>query len=232
MSLEKGPARLSVTGIDGSGEDTAWQLARKLLPPEARVLQIGNVSDPSLIIQGEREIVVDGDFAERIGRVCEKAANSGDRRLMSLAVFAATVARWRFQESRLTRQEQPDLVVSVRDPYADGIAYAPVLLPPLARLTIGQRLALLRHLHGAPVRDEVVFLDIEPTIAMRRIRQRGKAARTHETIFGLTRIRDEFGRALSYLSDKCGARTVSFDSGNNDPQKVAIFLAGEILQQI
>lgn len=236
---EGSPLRVSVTGPDGAGKDTAWRMVKPHLPPELRVVKIGK---PSSVILDGRERPVHVPVSRTLDWVHEWADHKRSRRLTALSNTAYVLFQWRAQEAWLTSQVQPDLVFSLRDGYADPAAYAPYYTTgTLGRLEIPDRIDMLHTLHGSPLRDHTIFLDIEPAVAIQRIAERLERERNmtkkpmrekwvhlHENESDLAEIREEFFDVLSHLRER-GTQTDKIDTTPLSREAVGERLTHKIL---
>ncbi len=223
--------RISATGTDGVGKDTVWRISKQAIPSDLRIVKIGK---PSSIILGGREEFVDQQVSAALDRLHTKADESRNRHLTSAVNALIIMFQWRYQEPRLIRRYNPDVVFSLRDGYADPAAYAPYYTPEsLGALPIPQRLAYLRRLHGSPYRDHTIFLDVDPEVAVARIDERiaqeaisgerlvrPKWRHQHENNNGLREIRAEFFRVLEVLQEE-GTAVTYIDTTGVSPHDVS-----------
>ena len=234
------PVFISVTVPDGAGKDSCWKAAKALLPPAPTILKIGK---PSSIIINGRETFVD----QRISRVLDAFHAWADaQRNIQLTCFANTLYvmfQWGVQERYWRSKVHPDMVFSLRDGYVDPVAYAPYYAnSTLGKMDIPERISILHKLHGSPFRDTTVFLDVDPSIAVRRIEERlqaeaqiqGRLMRPkwihqHENVRALTLIHQEFFRVLEYLEENKNTNVCVIDTNELSKQEVGKRLAGGIM---
>lgn len=148
-----------VDGMDGCGKDTHADSIRKLLEAEGREVLL--VSHPSSRFSGR----MSKRFLQREG---------APARLFATLFFIADV----LQSVRLLKHSGEETVIFVR--YLLGTAYLPRCLAPSGYVAF-------RNLLPRP--DLAIFIDIEPQVAIRRIRARGHAPEMFETPERLTAIR-------------------------------------------
>lgn len=210
--------KISVTGPDGAGKDTAWRTALEHIDlSELTVLKIGK---PSSIFRGGEERHVDVELSRVLDWAHEWADYKRSRLMTSVSNTAYVMFQWRIQEKLWSYRIRPDIIFSLRDGYVDPAAYAPYYMPDtLGRLSIPNRINFLHGLHGSPRRDHTIFLDIDPVIAVERIANRIEAQNEqirktdssrpirpkwqhqHENVQDLTAIREEFFSVLKHLEN-------------------------------
>lgn len=235
--------RISATGPDGAGKDTAWRNAKTSLPPNLKILKIGKPS--SCIFQG-KETYIDTGASRFLDSLHTWADARRSKMLTSMANTLYVMFQWRYQEPFWTNKIKPDVVFSLRDGYADPAAYAPYYMPnSLGRLKIPRRIDFLRALHGSPFRDLTIFLDIDPNVAVARIDERIKREalenkavlrpkwqHQHENIEDLTGIRDEFLRVLDHLCCVRKTQLGYINTTNTPKEEVGSCLATKVIAVI
>lgn len=237
-----GPIRVSATGPDGAGKDTAWRYAKSQLPEDLLILKIGK---PTSYFVGGVETFVQSAQSRQLDLFHEWADARRSKVLTSLANTLYVVFQWRFQEPSWTQKLAPDMVFSLRDGYVDPSAYARYYTPTtLGKLSVPDRIKALRAIHGSPYRDHTVFLDISPEVAVRRIQMRieaesampvdGKPVRPkwqhqHENVKDLTFIRGEYREVLGHLNHWCGTRVTEVAVDGKPKEQVGRELARSIM---
>lgn len=240
MSCET-PVRISATGPDGAGKDTAWRFAKPHLPEQLRILKIGKPT--SLVVNGN-ECFVDITTSHFLDSIHGWADRKRSRLLISLTNCAYVLFQWRIQEPLWISKFHPDIIFSLRDDYTDPAAYAPFYMPEtLGKLPIPQRIDRLYQILHSPLRHHTVFLDIDPNLAVRRIDERFENERTtqvliqpkrvhmHENVAVLTAIRCEFFSVLDYLKTYRKVE-VGYVDASLPKKQVGEKLATYILQNI
>jgi thymidylate kinase len=89
-----------------------------------------------------------------------------------------------------------------------------------------QRLRLTR----LSLPDAIVFLDVEPTVAMQRIRARGEDVQVHETEEKLARLRAAYTQVVAATKKELGRPAYVF-SGDQDADYVSAAVLGLIAQE-
>jgi dTMP kinase len=149
-----------VDGLDGCGKDTHAENIKRLLEKEGAQVRI--VSHPS---------------QRFFGRMSKRflQGEGPPARLFATLFFIADV----LQSVRQLKSTSQGMVVFVR--YLLGTAYLPSRLAPYGYVAF-------RNLLPRP--DLAIFIDIEPEVAIRRIRARGHAPEMFETPERLAAIRN------------------------------------------
>lgn len=155
-----------VDGLDGCGKDTHAVRIRSFLESKGETIMM--ISHPSNRL---------------LGRIAKKSLQSSGKiaRLFATAFYTADV----LVSVRLMRKEKSDTVIFVR--YLLGTAYLPKSLAP-----IGYR--VFRNL--LPFPQLAFFIDIQPEVAIRRIKQRDQAREMFETVEKLIEVR-KIAKALT-----------------------------------
>lgn len=234
------PLFISATGPDGAGKDTAWKNAMPHLSSDLTIVKIGK---PSSVIQNGKEIYVHTATSRILDSLHSWADSKRSKKLTLLSNALIVLFQWRVQEPWLIYQAKPDLVFSLRDGYADPAAYARYYSPDtLGKQTIPKRIETLQKIHGSPIRDLTVFLDVSPEVAVWRISERMQREATqqgllrpkwihqHENVEDLTAIREEYLAVLGYLQKNKGTQVERIDTNNMRKPDVGSRLAFYINQ--
>lgn len=241
VTERQSPLRISITGMDGSGKSSAYRAFVASVPENLTVVRISRFS--SVIHNGEEQIV-DRQISQGLDNFHSWADSTKNRRVVSVANALSVLYAWRVQEKQLVKKYGPDLVLALRDPYIDPIVYAKFYSPDtLGAMTLEGREKVLKGLHGAPVSNSVVFLDVDPQVAVGRIDQRlkeeaqaktqlerSKWVHLHENITDLTAIRLEYANALSYFQSRHGTEIIEIDTVRHSKSEVAKILRAALLQ--
>lgn len=235
--------RVSATGPDGAGKDTAYRIAKKGFPSDITIVKIGK---PSSIISCGTETYIHTRVSKRLDALHEWADSTRSRLLTSAVNTMYVLWQWRVQEPYLVAKVHPNMVLSLRDGYIDPCAYAPYYTPrTLGKMPIPQRISFLKNLHGSPYRDHSIFLDVDPAIAIQRIKERVKRESAmqpgtlvrpkwqhqHENLEDLTGIRCEFLATLGYLRDSGKTRISCIDTSHISKEDAGSRLAHLIFSE-
>lgn len=235
------PIRVGITGMDGSGKSSAYRTFIGNVPPELTIVRISRFSS---VIRKGREEIVGRNISQVLDNFHAWADSTKNRPIISLANILCVLYAWKIQEKRLTRQFSPDMVLALRDPYIDPIAYARFYSPGmLGAFSIEERDKILQKLHGAPINHRIIFLDVDPRVAVERIKQRmleeaqtknqlerAKWVHLHENESDLSKIRTEYDAALSYFQAKHGVDIVRIDTVKHSKVAVAEILFSTLMQ--
>lgn len=223
ITERQSPLRISITGMDGSGKSSAYRAFVASVPEDLTVVRISRFS--SVIRNGEEQIV-DRQISQGLDNFHSWADSTKNRKVVSVANALCVLYAWRIQEKRLTQKYKPDLVLALRDPYIDPMAYARFYSPhTLGAMPLECREKTLKRLHGAPVSDSIIFLDVDPVVAVARIDQRireeaqattqlerAKWVHLHENVTDLAAIRLEYSATLSYFQSRYGIEVKEIDT--------------------
>lgn len=242
MSQETLATSLSVCGTDGSGKDTALTNAYHKFMRDNPTTTILEVGKPTRYWDGTQWIIVEPGITRTIDEWHQRADKSKNPKLITVASLMSVLFMWRHQAPYWSRKFKPDMVISIRDPHIDPAAYAPFYTPDtMGKLSIPDRIKLVKGLTGVPYREEIVFLNLEPEIAVRRIKQRvfeekatgGDGSRPekwehlHENVAGISLIRDEFFKVLGYVEGSLGIRVTRIDASQSKE-----VVAGELVARL
>lgn len=235
------PIRTSITGMDGSGKSSAYRAFVAAIPKDLTVVRISRFSS---VIRYGNEQVVDRAFSQALDNFHSLADRTKSKPVITLANTLCVLFSWRVQEKRLTERFNPDLVLALRDPYIDPISYAKFYSPKiLGAMSIEERERTLRKLHAAPSSNNIIYLDVDPYVAVSRISQRmteeakakekaerAKWVHLHENVSDLARIRAEYKNALAYFKSKYGVEVVEIDTVQLSKAEVAAVLRSTLLK--
>ncbi len=164
------PLTASITGIDGTGKNTALQAAVNRLSPR---YAIGTLGKPSSTIRFERE----REHYKRLttfSNALHKTANeNGLKPLSTLASALDVITQGRIVEPGLQRKRL-DLIAGSRDYIIDPAVYSIFYAGVLGSRTPNQRLGFFRNVSGMHLRDVIFQLTVDPDEAVQRIFKREK----------------------------------------------------------
>lgn len=196
--------KISVVGLDGSGKSTSLDILVK------QHIQSATVLDPSATLYDfEAWQVCHVPLGRRIAAFVDRKTLSGEKvnsRLLQGLIYASIMGlgshpfQW-----WLAMKYKPEVIVKERDTPIDGAVYTPFYFPASGRLTAEQRVWLISHVLRHKLPEQVVYIDVEPEVALARIHRsleekawtkRKKKPHLHETLDGLTFLRRNYYEVL------------------------------------
>ena len=241
MTENLNPVRVSITGMDGSGKSSAYRAFVESVPADLTVVRISRFCS---VIENGEERIVGRRVSEALDNVHEWADSTKSRGLITAANTAWVLNSWRRQERKLTERYKPDLVLGLRDPYIDPIAYASYYNEGvLGARSIEERTRLLHRIHGAPISEGTIFLDVDPDIAVERINkrlaeeaasprtmERAKWVHLHENAADLTGIRAEYNTTLDHFAANHGVDVTVINTVDSSKEDVAQLVRTKLLE--
>jgi len=225
------PAVVSIVGIDGCGKTSTFEAALDRLAADATVVGIGDrvlSGGPDGTLH-ERTDIPRARLTRTVGRLAKGLRSPA---LYKNLKFLDLTERTRLID-HVTRHDRPDVVLCDGDPLVNTAAWAAArfargqlahddaLDEGLSLLTRERRIAL-RALPGELRRswqlallnrlrlgrfaypDLVVFLRVEPAVALQRIRARGRPLQAHETAAFLGELDRAYDRVCALLERRRG----------------------------
>jgi len=235
------PIGMSITGMDGSGKSSAYGAFVETIPKNLTVVRVGRFC--SVIRSGEEKII-----GKNISKVLDSfhtwTQDTKKKRIVAFANAMWVLYSWRFQEKKLTKEFRPDLVLALRDPYIDPIVYAAYYIPSFfGSRSIEEQMRILKGLHGAPINNTVVFLDVEPDVAVERINkrlldeansretvERAERLHLHENQIGLVGIRKIYDNVLDHFQTHHGVDVIRVDTTTRSKSEVAEIVRATLLR--
>lgn len=163
--------RLSVTGIDGAGKDSALSRALQELSAEQDDVAI-KLGRPSYVYRDGQEQQVFQRTTDFMNLIHEQADSIGSREMVFATNALATVINSRVVEPLATHRYDPDILGSSRDTRLDSLVYSSYYGGSgAARINYSTRGKIIQNITGVN-RDLIVLMQISPQEAMKRIRQR------------------------------------------------------------
>ena len=231
--------KISVVGLDGSGKSSALEILVKqhLKGKEVRVV------DPSAALYAS-EVWKTGHvpIGRRVAAFVDRTTLLGDKldsRLFQGAIYGAIMGvgshpfYW-----LMAAKYHPDLLIRERDVAIDGAVYSQFYFPFAARvLTASQRLWLITEVLQHSLPRKVIYLDVEPEVALDRILKsleekawtgRKNMPHPHENLDGLRLLRGAYHDVLEAAEDR-GIEVVRLDATSSAPEQVASAIYSHIL---
>jgi 1-acyl-sn-glycerol-3-phosphate acyltransferase len=234
---------VAVLGIDGSGKSTLSRILAQRLSLDARAALI--TDDVIFFEEGHRketQPLLTEKLREAIGRRAKAAESLKSYKVPKLAELllrdhiVELVRRW----------YAPDAIVMDGSPLLNVTAWAKLYLEEefddsicasAIRVLAGREdevpkgdpvfetfpeVAALQRLHLASLElpDAVLFLDVDPSVSMERIRSRGEKQQVHETEEKLGRLRDGYRMVCRVVQEELGIPTRTVD-GRGTVEEVA-----------
>jgi thymidylate kinase len=225
-----------VVGIDGCGKSSTFRDALDLLAAAIPVAGVGEVvlrGRPGEAVE-ERVDIPLSRFASLVGRVAKGVRRPT---LYKDLKFLEFIERTRVRD-HIVAHDRPGALITDGDPlvniaswaaarfYRDELADGNGELHDVLHYMAGDRripiaelprygrrawqLVLLNRFHLARFRcpDQVFLLQIDPAVAMDRIRARGQPLQAHENEVFLSELANAYERVCSILEKRCGVSVV------------------------
>jgi thymidylate kinase len=229
---------LAVLGIDGSGKST---LARELAERLSCGGRIALITDDVEFYESGRPRPMQPLLLERLREAIGRRAKTADSlESYKIPKLAELLLRDRVVEG-VRRWYAPDAIVMDGAPLINITAWAglyrqegadPAVCASILRILSGRErhggepqavldtfpeMAALRRLHMARLElpDALLFLDVEPSVSIARIRSRGQDQQVHETKDKLVQLRQGYRRVCEVVDRELGVpvRTLDGDAG-------------------
>jgi len=182
----KKPKRIAVIGIDGSGKD----IFAKTLFENSR-----NAALVKLTEYGPKERVF-----RALGKTPDKLIATGERTKSKKLVVAGYVGHaLLFAPYRIKKEKGKDSIYFVRYPPYDAEALSKVYGKGRASSLVKK---IVKVASASPRPDEIYLMEVEPKLAMERIKQRGKAIQMHENEESLAKLQKEYEKVADRLAKK------------------------------
>jgi len=182
----KKPKRIAVIGIDGSGKD----IFAKTLFEKSR-----NAALIKLTEYGPKNRVF-----RALGRIPDKLIATGERTKSKKLVVAGYVGHaLLFAPYRIKKEKGKDNVYFVRYPPYDAEALSKVYGKGRTSSLIKK---VVKVASASPRPDEIYLMEVEPKLAMERIRRRGRAVQLHENEESLAKLQIEYEKVADRLAKK------------------------------
>ncbi len=241
MNKSEVPVRISITGMDGSGKSSAYRAFAEGVPQDLTVVRVSRFCS---VIQGGKEQLVNRDVSQKLDDFHSWADKTKNRAFITLANTLWVLYSWRIMAPKLEEEFHPDLVLALRDPYIDPMAYAKYYSTRLlGSRNLRDREKLLKRIHGAPVSNSIIFMDVEPQTAVERIDQRiaderllpdaperTKWIHLHENVPDLVGIRQEYGSVLDYFQSNHGVDVLRVDTMVHDKEESGRIVRDKLLK--
>jgi diacylglycerol kinase family enzyme len=236
---------VGIVGIDGCGKSSAFRGAVEKLAGSVSIIGVGDEvvgGGPGDPVRERTDLPLSRS-ARMVGTLAKGLRRPGLYKQVKVLEF---VERARIREYAATHHP-PAVIVTDGDPLVNSAAWAVArfyreyLAEDDERLTdvlhylAGDRLirfnrlgyylrrawhlVLLNRLHLAHFEfpDVVYLLDIDPAVAMERIKQRGRPLQSHETITFLTQLASAYRRVCTLLEERCGIPVITIHADALSP---------------
>ncbi len=253
------PLVAAIVGIDGCGKSTAFRDAVARLATHGRVAGIGEVvvsGAPQVPVAERTDIPL-----SRSARAVGLAAKGLRRPTLYKDLKILEFIERSHVRRHLLAHDEPEAVVTDGDPLVNVAAWAVArygraelrdddqrLLDTLQYLAgerriplrelpwyvrHGWQLAALNRLHVARFAfpDVVFLLEIDPAVAMERIRGRGAPLQAHENVAFLAELGDAYARVCGLLETRCGVRVVRIPVDRVTHEEVVRRIADAVLAE-
>ena len=187
--------KILLAGIDGSGKSASVSLLASRLGRTYKVLRIGN-GDARLISGGVETSILPPVYRRATLRVKRMVVRC---RLYGLFFIFSLIYKYAGSKYLGTLKDI-DVTLYETDTLLHPAVYTTYHFPWTKAVRPRLRFSLMRLLFGRKRRLTIFYLDIDPSIAMRRIIERGDDIQPHENYSDLRNLRAEFGRVLEEAS--------------------------------
>jgi len=250
----------SIVGIDGCGKSSAFRGVVETLAGSVSVIGVGDEvvgGGPGHTVRERTDLPLSRS-ARMVGTLAKGLRRPG---LYKQVKFLEFVERARIREY-VAGHDPPAVIVTDGDPLVNSAAWAVArfyreyLTEGDERLTdvlhylAGDRripfnrlgyylrrawhLVLLNRLRlarfGFP--GVVYLLDINPAVAMERIKQRDRPLQSHETIAFLTELASAYRRVCALLEERCGIPVITIHAGGLSPGQTLRMVVDDIRKRL
>jgi len=182
----KKPKRIAVIGIDGSGKD----IFAKTLSGGSK-----NAALVKLTEYGPKDRVF-----RALGKIPDKLIAAGERTKSKKLVVAGYAGHaLLFAPYRIKKEKGKDNIYFVRYPPYDAEALSKVYGKGMASSLVKK---VVKVASASPRPDEIYLMEVEPKLAMERIKRRGRTIQLHENEESLAKLQIEYGKVADRLAKK------------------------------
>ena len=164
------PLTASITGIDGTGKNTALQTAVNRLSP---TYKIGVLGKPAYVVDSLTTRNIHGLLTQGSDMIHMAANKTGLKPLSTFASALDVATQGRVIQRKL-ENTNPHLIIGPRDYIIDPAVYSIFYAGIIAGKTPSQRLDFFRLASGMHLRDVIFQLTVDPDEAVQRIFKREK----------------------------------------------------------
>jgi thymidylate kinase len=200
----------SISGIDGCGKSTSMSNVIDALSKEYLIATIGR---PTYIAgqeipEGKRYLFTNST------NTIDKLHTFNDNLEFRYGVAFTNILdgiRLSYINKKVLSGYNPDIIIYGRDRILDPAVYSTVYFPSTKKLSIESRINLAKAITGFEPADTIIYLNIDPDIALERIEKRieNEKAQTglkrkkwkhmHENLRDLTILKQYYAETLDYL---------------------------------
>jgi len=234
--------KVSVTGIDGCGKSTAISKVVDELASQYLIAKIGRptyISGPE--VPKSREYLFTG-LNKGIEGVNTFASNL-ENRLGVASVNIFNVFLWSLINKRVFSKYNPEITIYGRDRIIDSAVYSTCYFPFTRKWSSDLRLKIAQAISRAKFSDTIIYMDVDPKVAVERIEKRieeekkseinrKKGWQMHENLRDLTNLKHYFAEALDYLYGHSNIDLHIIKVNNKSLQEVANEMAQTIFDKI
>jgi thymidylate kinase len=223
--------KVSVTGIDGSGKSTSI----------AKV--VDNISKEYLTAKIGRPTYVNGPNMNQkqylftnLNNTIDKAHSLADN-IESKLLVASVSSLSRFAithiENGVFSKFNPEVTIYSRDKIVDPAVYSTFYFPFTKKWSAEIRINIAKNIQfNTKPSDTIIYLDIDPKIAVERIEKRIEEEKTkssdrnkwkhmHENVENLSSLRHFYEEALSHMEKKFNTEVITINVDNNTLNEVS-----------
>jgi thymidylate kinase len=184
--MMKKPKRIAVIGIDGSGKD----IFAKTLFENSRNAALVKLT----------EYGPENRLFRALGKIPNKLIETGERTKSKKLIVAGYAGHaLLFGPYRIKKEKRKEKIFFVRYPPYDAEALSKVYGKGKASSLIKK---IVKVASASPRPDEIYLMEVEPKVAMDKIKQRGKPIQMHENKESLTKLAQEYEKVADRLAKK------------------------------
>ncbi|MGV8086679.1 MAG: hypothetical protein ACP5N1_03540 [Candidatus Woesearchaeota archaeon] len=219
--------KVSITGIDGSGKSTSISKLVDLLSPQYLTAKIGRPTYISGPKDPQNREYLFTNLNKRIDGLHTFADNLENKLgVASVNIFNAFI--WSLINRKVFSEYNPEIAIYGRDRIVDPAVYSTYYFPFTKKWSSEVRLNIARTISRAKSSDTLIYMDVNPQIAVERIEKRieeekkksgidrKKWRHMHENLQDLTNLKHYFTEALDYLygHSEMDIHTIKVDDKN------------------
>lgn len=223
--------RVSVTGIDGSGKSTVISEVVNELFEDYLIAKIGR---PTYIsgkdIPSGRKYLFES-LNKKVDAM-HKFADNLEKRLAVAWVNTFNSFVNSFINKQVLKKFNPEIVIYSRDRIIDPAVYSTFYFQFTKEWSSQTRLKLAQAISRSKTSDMVIYLDVNPIIAVERIEKRiekekkksnvdrKKWKHMHENVQDLTNLKNNYSNALDYFQNYLNVDIRTIDVNKKNLEKV------------
>ncbi|HEY9702677.1 MAG TPA: hypothetical protein V6C58_09540 [Allocoleopsis sp.] len=208
--------KISVTGIDGSGKSTSVaKVAEKL----SKHHTVGKVGRPAYVCGPE---IQKKYVCSNLNKTIDAIHNFSDNiesKLLVAGVSAVSRFAITYIENNIS-QYNPEVTIYSRDKIIDPAVYSTFYFPFTKKWPVNLRINIAKNIQISRICSTIVYLDIDPRLAVERIEKRieqekkhssdrNKWKHMHENVEELSSLRNYYFEALEHMEKKFNTEIIT-----------------------